>query len=723
MKPFALLAAIALTTLNLAAAQTPLDSHRINQFENSLPSISTWPGNRPLTIRMCEARAWVLPPETVPNYAGTAVWTYLVDPDGNTPCAQLAKLYATLGAIGSYIGPVIANQRGTPTQITYVNELGSASTTNVLAYKNSTDQTVHWADPLGDSAQCTNEKSPPAFGSKCAQNYGGPIAAVPHLHGGEVPPEIDGGPEAWFTSDGLHQGARYYSFNVASNTAVFRYPNRQEAAPIWFHDHTLGATRLGVYAGLAGGYLIDDPALQLPANLQQLVIPLVMQDRMFDTDGQLLFPIDAPNPNHPYWVPEFMGDTIVVNGAAWPRFEVEPRRYRFLLLNGSNARPYELSLWSPSRRKAPVPAMWAIATDGGFLDDPVRVAEREPLVMLPGERYEVIIDFSKLRPYSRIQLRNTANAPYPDGDPVDPRTTGKVMEFRVVPCVASNCGADDKSYDPAAGESLRKGSQRIVRLVDPSAGTLAAGVTLALTRQLTLNEIAIDGQRAINPVTGETVDYDGGPLEILLNNTEFMNDNPRPFGDFTSVSETPREGTTELWEIINLTADAHPIHLHLTQMQLMNRQDFNADAYSAAYEAQFPGGKFVQGFGPPLDYRQDRNALSGGKVGGNPDVRPYLAGNPEPPLPQEAGWKDTVIAYPGQVTRLVMRWAPTDLPIDSPATSLVYPFDPSGDGGRFAYVWHCHIIDHEDNEMMRTDTILPSASAPATRTLRKGIDY
>jgi FtsP/CotA-like multicopper oxidase with cupredoxin domain len=201
------------------------------------------------------------------------------------------------------------------------------------------------------------------------------------------------------------------------------------------------------------------------------------------------------------------------------------------------------------------------------------------------------------------------------------------------------------------------------------------------------------------------------------------------------ISELPSEGETEIWEIVNLTADAHPIHLHLVQFQLMNRQSFDTKKYNAAYAAAFPGGGydlmtglpypagvFIPGFGPPLDYNTGNTRA----LGGNVDIAAkdakgrflYLKGGAAPPLPQEAGWKDTITAYPGQVTRIAVRFAPTDLPANTPAVNAFFPFDPNGGHG---YVWHCHIVDHEDNEMMRPDLVMPNASA--TRTYIKGINY
>ena len=723
MKSRHLLAALAATALlaSIAVAQTqsPLPGRAIPQFAQPLPtlsvaggSIATVFGNTPLTIRMCEFDAKVLPPGTFEPGAQpqTRVWGYVA----GGACPTTAR--------DTYTGPVIVNVRGTPTPITWVNELGNTATTGVLAYRNSVDQTLHWADP--PQHMCEKLDVPPEPGSICAQNYSGPIPAVAHLHGGEVPPEIDGGPDSWFTSDGLLHGHAYYSFaGAASNAATYRYPNVQEAAPIWFHDHTLGATRLNVYAGLAGGYLIVDPNLQLPANLPgpAETVLLVLQDRMFDTNGQLYFPgndangVFTPNPDHPYWVPEFVGDTIVVNGKAWPFFNVQPKRYRFLFLNGSNARTYELFLDAP---------MWVIGSDGGYLDAPVRVTR---LLMMPGERYEVLIDFAGFAGTDLV-LRNTGRTPYPKGEAPKGNTVGRILQFRVGPGPVA-----DTSYDPAGGTPLRTGAQKIVRLADPAAGAVKAGVIVDKTRQLTLNESIAPASTAINPVTGEVTEYEGGPLEVLVNNTAYLGEFQRPYADFTPItvdgnttfySELPEEGSTEVWEIVNLTADAHPIHLHLVQFQLVNRQAFNTHLYNQAYEAAFPTHAYQPEFGPPLDYRAANNPLSAGKDGGNPDVTPYLQGPARPPEAKEAGWKDTFLVPPGMVTRFIVRWAPTDVPTTAPSADLHYPFDPNG-ASMHGYVWHCHIIDHEDQEMMRPDLVLlnPAAPAPSSRPLRRGIEY
>jgi FtsP/CotA-like multicopper oxidase with cupredoxin domain len=703
---------------------------------------------------MCEFRTQVLPPPFPPTWT----WGYII----GTSCPAVNQVQDT------YIGPVLVNFRGTPTTIRYTNSLPLVSTTNVLAYKYSTDQTLHWADPLGGEQNMCHMMSGdppqyyvgiPAFGSECSLNFGESprlvynpvgIPAVPHLHGGEVPPVIDGGPDAWFTSDGLIQGHDYYTnpkVKAAANEAVYSYPNTQTAAPLWFHDHTLGATRLNVYAGIAGAYYLLDSALEsylasihVPPVTE--VIPLVLQDRQFDTDGQFYFPQSFPgglngpplNPQHPYWNPEFIGDTIVVNGKAWPNFDAQPRRYRVLFLNGSNARTYELFFTNPTT-KAFGPSIWVIGNDGGFLDRPQEINPNGggKLVIMPGERYEAIIDFSGFAGQTLV-LHNVAKAPYPGGLVPGGTTTGRIVQVRV----GSNAVAD-ASYDPRSGIALRP--QPLERIA--AGGAVVPGVSVAVTRELTLNEVALDApQTAIDPVTGLMTTYPGGPFEVLVNNTKWSGQSDRTYGDFTGVtvngfteldSEFPTEGTTEVWEIVNTTADAHPIHTHLTTFQILSRQNYDVNKFLAAYGALFPavnnpvctGGVYCPAFGPPLPYGE-LSARTGNKLGGNPDVTPFLQDGIILPGPQESGWKDTLLVPPGMVTRFAVRYAPTDKPATAAASTLGYPFSPN-DGKKgsvtssHGYVWHCHIIDHEDNEMMRPYVVQPNPFV--TRTYLKGVNY
>jgi FtsP/CotA-like multicopper oxidase with cupredoxin domain len=265
------------------------------------------------------------------------------------------------------------------------------------------------------------------------------------------------------------------------------------------------------------------------------------------------------------------------------------------------------------------------------------------------------------------------------------------MQFRVKPKLS---GLRDMSFDPAAaGATLRGGSRKrppaIVRLADPATGTVASGVVVAQKRQLTLKED--EGA--------------GGPLQVLVNNTKWTGrrgDMGDPIPGFTPdgygnwLSELPKVGSTEVWEIINLTMDAHPIHLHLVQFQLLNRQAFDAMTYTMDWGADFPGGAIIPAYGPPLDYFTPN---ADGALGGNRAVTPYLQGPVMLPDPNEAGWKDTIKMYPGQVARIAVRWAPQHLAVNGVrAGQNKYVFDPTQGPG---YVWHCHIVDHEDNEMMR----------------------
>jgi FtsP/CotA-like multicopper oxidase with cupredoxin domain len=646
----------------------------------------------------------------------------------------------------SYLGPVIVATRGVPTEIKFTNLLGTTGSTDVLAYKYSTDQTLHWADPY--DTMYAHMAGIPQFGDGRAENYDGPIPAVPHLHGGYVPPVLDGGPDAWFTSDGSIVGSSYYSKDGTDpkNHCIYRYPNDQEGTLIWFHDHTLGATRLNVYCGLAGAYLLVDPADTVLNQLPEIV-PLVIQDRMFDTNGQLFFPADtaggllwAPNPQHPYWVPEFIGDVIVVNGKSWPYLNVQQKRYTFMMINGSNARSYEMFLTDPVSKNMG-PALWVIATDGGYLDTPVKIdpnaKANNKLVMMPGERYWVIADFNgfgagKVGPNGSAYsgnwiLKNTARAPYPGGASPNGSTTGRLMQF-----VVQGNPVADGSYNPVSGTPLRPPMVRLTQ------------ATVNQTRQLTLNEIALPPQNVVDPVTGVLTAYPGGPVEILVNNTKWSGkringvDDEGMFtfetrSDFTLdqrginwLSETPNEGDTEVWEIVNTTMDAHPIHTHLAQFQLLSRQNYDAKKYFTAYAAAFPGGYdyttgnlaaagvFIPAFGPPLNY-QNGNPRA---LGGNPDITPFLKGPVQGPLPQENGWKDTVMALPGMVTRFIVRWAPQDISAQTTSGDCHLSFDPRASGG--GYVWHCHIVDHEDNEMMRPDEIVPNTSI---RGYIQGIDY
>jgi spore coat protein A len=701
----------------LQTVQTPLLGSHIPKFVDPLP---TFFGKRAtsasLNVQIQEFQQKILPESLYselsdPFKAGTYVWGYQV---GNNP--------------PSYPGYTVEARQGKPTTLTYVNNLPLPSASQLQGHL-TIDQTIHWSDPLSQ------------MGSFKA--YQGSIPTCVHLHGAEVPSSFDGGPEQWFTSDGVH-GKGYVTFaSTSANAAIYQYPNSQPATTLWFHDHALGITRLNVFSGLAAFYLLRDQydtgqpdnPLRLPAGPQE--IELLIQDRQFDTNGQLLFPngtpakhptgFDGPPPNpliHPYWIPEFFGDVIVVNGKSWPYLEVEPRRYRFRVLNGSNARFYNLYLVDSSSNGAG-PLFWQIGTDGGLLDTPVKLNDLEnatplPLFLAPAERADIIIDFANYAGRT-LTLKNDANAPFPDGDAPAPTSNGSIMQFRVKKQPLPD---GDHTYNPANGGSLRGGSNQdapLVRLAGVGTGTLAPGVVASVTRQLVLIEDEFERPREIEgPNDGD------GPIESLINNTKWKgirdgsneiipSAQPDKLGQGIYFTEVPRVGSTEVWEIINLTEDAHPIHLHLVQFQLINRQNIDLGAYRKKYDSLFPGGTYagatakgtwekitykpgvyIPGYGPPLPYSTPNEQ---GAIGGNPDVTPYLKGEKILPNANEIGWKDTLKMYPGEVTRIVIRWAPIATPVDgvTPGKNL-YPFDPTTGPG---YVWHCHILDHEDNEMMR----------------------
>jgi FtsP/CotA-like multicopper oxidase with cupredoxin domain len=656
-------------------SQTALPGADIPKYVEALP---TFAGARisaaKIDVSLAEFQQAVLPMNMysalpAPFDGGTFCWGYKV---GDAPI--------------SFPGFTIEARRGTSTTVTYNNDLPTAP---FLQKYLTVDQTLHWADPLNQMGSVTP--------------YCGPPPVVTHLHGAEVPSAFDGAPDAWFTPGppGVADKGRGFVTNT------YTYPNAQEATTLWFHDHVLGMTRLNVYAGLAAFYLIRDSydtgvagtGLNLPAGSYE--IELCVQDRQFDTNGQWLFPAGnpaglngaPPNPEtHPFWIPEFFGDAIVVNGKTWPYLEVEPRRYRFRLLNACNARFLELRLAdAPSNR--PGPAFWQIGTDGGLLDEPVALNDpaaphAHRLLLPPAARADLIIDFAGLEGQTLV-LRNSAAAPYPSGDAPDPETNDQIMQFRVTKILQ----ARDSSFDPASHRARLRGSQdrppAIVRLALRELGTIAPEVTISKRRQLILNE----------------VEGDGGPVESLLNNTKWdgsRENTGTPIPGFKPdergnwLSELPRVGSIELWELINLTEDAHPIHLHLVQFQLLNRQKIDADRYLKAWSAAFPGGALIPGFGPPHAYNKPNADFA---VGGNLAVSPFLRGSWILADPNEAGWKDTITVLPDQVTRIVVRWAPQDVPVHavSPGVNR-YPFDPTTGPG---YVWHCHILDHEDNDMMR----------------------
>ena len=459
------------------------------------------------------------------------------DPGSKIPCYRLAmrqceaKVHRDMkstrfwGLNSSFPGPTIETRSGEGLLVEWANELPRSHFLPI-------DHSIHGAE--ADKPE---------------------VRAVVHLHGAKASPENDGYPEEWY---------------VPGKSAVYHYPNQQDATMLWYHDHALGINRLNVFAGLFGLFMVRDSvedSLNLPKGKYE--IPLVICDRRFDRECQLYYPVSA-YPDKP-WVPEFFGDAILINGKLFPYLEVEARKYRFRLLNAANGRFFHLSLSNGG-------SFHQIGTDQGFLPAPVPVKQ---LTIAPGERIDVVVDFAD-QAGAEVVLNNDGFAP--------------VLQFRV---------ARAKTTDPS---SLPAALRPVPKIAESEAKQ---------TRTLTL---------------GEVDDLVQNPVIMLLNNTHWN----------TPVTENPVLNSVEIWNLMNVTDDAHPIHLHLVRFQILDRRRFDAFAYL---------NKGV------LRYRD--NAI--------------------PPEPGEAGWKDTVRADAGMITRIIARF--------------------EGFTGR--YVWHCHILEHGDNEMMR----------------------
>lgn len=393
------------------------------------------------------------------------------------------------------------------------------------------------------------------------------VRTVVHLHGGRTGPESDGYPERWF---------------APGQSGTCYYPNQQEAATLFYHDHAMGITRLNAVAGLMGLYVIRDKfedALSLPGGTHE--IQLVLYDRSFRPDGRLYYPVSA-KPGAP-WVSEYYGSAILVNGKIFPFHEVEPCRYRLRLLNSSNGSFYRLLFSADPSVGSEGLAFHKIGSEQGFLASPTQM---KLLILGPGERADLVVDFSE-RAGMEVYLRTDVTV---------------VMQFRV---------GRSKSADLVP---LPATLRPVPRMLENAA---------VRTRELTL----ADYQNRL-----------GRSSVMLLNGMHW--DMP--------VTESPVLNSIEIWSFINLTDDSHPIHLHLVRFQILDRRPFDLAVYQLTRKVVFTG--------PPES------------LGAN-----------------ELGWKDTVRVDPMTITRIIVKFA--------------------GFTGR--YVWHCHMLEHEDNEMMRPYLVVP----------------
>lgn len=441
---------------------------------------------------------------------------------------------------------------------------------------------------------------------------------VPHLHGGNIEAASDGDPQAWFTRDFQETGPAFEKED-------YYYVNDQPPATLWYHDHSLGITRLNVYAGLAGFYLLrSDHERDLALPDGEYEIPLVLQDRMFNEDGSLHYPTTVPNERSdgedsepdPSIVPEFYGDTSVVNGKAWPRLSVEPGKYRFRLLNGANCRFYNLKLLQydeqSGRSSGEGPPFIQIGNDGGLLSEPTRITER--LELGSSQRADVVVDFTDYAGETLL-LHNDAPAMYRGTTGGEQEDSEPLPEIMLID-VSNSTGEQDTGQVPA---SLTEVPEIPADTVDNGRYLTLAARSDEYWRRLHLlgTEAESAGLRLTDPVT-----------------------------------EDPTLGDTEIWSLANFTGMSHPIHLHLVHFQVLGRE-------------------------PAGDY--DPNGS---------DIDPATL---EAPEPYELGWNDVVTVDPGEVVHIIAHFGEYEGVFN----------DQTGD-----YMWHCHMIEHEDHDMMRPFKVL-----------------
>jgi len=441
-------------------------------------------------------------------------------------------------------GPIIVARTGQPVTVNWVNDIRDF-VTNV---------------PRSNKHYLAVDVQQDGGGNVCIMGAEDKAKTVVHLHGGHVPAAVDGYPEA--------------TYLPGDPPVTYTYPNNQQAGYLWFHDHALGITRLNVYMGLAGAYLVRDSvedAINLPQG--QYEVPLVIQDKKLNPDGTLKYPA--------LWMDHWFGDKVMVNGKIWPYFDVKKGKYKFRMLNGSTSRVYTLSLSPPSGTLT----FSVVGDEGGLLEAPAHGVGQ--LTIAPGERYDVVVDFAGYNTGDEILLVNSAPAPFPNGVVDLPQ----VMKFRVT----SQTGFTDPIPS----------TLRTIQRLDPA--------TAVKTRDLVLKQSGTDGcGRSMWEINGL---------------------------HFNDITEFPELGTTEVWRFINDSGVSHPMHPHLVMFQILDRDGFTKGAL----------GEIIPN------------------------------GSPQPPPAEESGWKDTAMVAPNEILRVITRFEDYK--------------------GRYPY--HCHILEHEEHEMMR----------------------
>jgi FtsP/CotA-like multicopper oxidase with cupredoxin domain len=536
------------------------------------------------------------------------------------------------GYDGMVPGPTIEAERGQPVTVQWRNELDGALPVVVTTAPEPTDTS-------GVPVQCV----PGLSGGTPDQNAAALAGhAVVHLHGGLTPASYDGWAE---------------NLVAPGQDAVFHYPMDQRAALLWYHDHVMGVTRFGIYAGLAGLWIIRDRRereLGLPEG-PPFEVPLLIQDRNFGLDeagrltGQLVHKTDPE-------VMEAFAPFTAVNGKVWPLLQVQPATYRLRVLNGSNARTYRLVLVRDGEPE--LHRMTQIGTDHGLLRTPAGVPP-DGLVLAPAERADLLADFSGLAPGSELTLVNTAaapfdGAPFPAADARGAADPGRmlpyphVMGFRVVPGPAGRRtipGELATDYRPPAPDALAGAPRRAIALVERELEGESS--------MLTMRELVIAGDDHAGPAVTVT---DG-------EQTTRYRAAAAHFEDATTFF--PVLGRHEVWQLINLTGDTHPIHVHLDPFQILSRRPIRYQIPDHGIE--------------------DRGITAAVTLGRDPDDEPGHAIDDN-----ERGLKDTVRVNPSEIAEIAVRFTTYS--------------------GR--YMYHCHVLEHEDRDMMRPFVTMPAGLMP-----------
>jgi FtsP/CotA-like multicopper oxidase with cupredoxin domain len=668
--------------------------------------------------------------------------TGLVGPDGVTPVPTTIWGYGDQG-LNTWPGRTFQVRSGRPLEVKWQNKLVDPVTGLPLPYLITGKDNTHLGFDDYTGRSVVDESLHWAYSLHGYEGYsidadGVPI--VPHVHGGHNDFQYDGNPEFFFSPGYGVRGPQWVE-------KKYVYDNSQPAGTVWYHDHALGITRLNVYAGMAGFFIIrDDFDTGLPGNPLDLpAFPyeaaFAIQDKMFKDTGELFYPAFPGDPFHadfitdegveldpqvfpdggPTGLAEFFGDHMVVNGVIWPKMDVEPRNYRFRLLNGCDSRFLAVQFVEVPAGKdlhdegvvpeGPLP-FTVIGSDQGLASSPTTV---DTLLLETGSRYDVIFDFENVTPGSRVIMKNIGGDEPFGGDIPGPQVFGetdRIMAFDVV-----------LPFDTAVLDVSPVGlsAYALSRIADYANYDLPD--TPAPVRKVALFE-GKDEHGRLQPLLGTAepaTDYDGNPIywpddEVyrfagLVDEADNMLQMEGSIAWHSPTTENPALDSTEEWEIWNMTGDAHPVHLHLVHFEILGRQevvwdsntvevgDELADGTIATEDDEtrlIPNAKATEAVGDGT-YLVSQPTVQHNSVAGQPET--YGQGfrivtptdGDEIELTGLDGYvenapKDMVTALPGQITRIK-------------AT-----FDKPG-----RYVWHCHILSHEDHEMMRVLHVGPGA--------------